>query len=148
MDLAPGVDAPVYARGAAFPRLELPEVKAIAYKLKADQLQTVDRLVQVCRLTPWERFRALQEVETVGVRITDLVRYACTPDGADAVLDASMVKGGDSDGSKAAARKALAPVEMAALAVDLVSAADDQRPENADGRPKPPNPSAASTPNP
>jgi hypothetical protein len=133
MDLASVVDPPVRCLVGGvmceFPRLESVETKVIAATIKDMRHATNERGAAIFRLTPWERFRAYQELEYEGVGMPDLLRYARTQDGADTVLAASSKKAGRSDAEHAALMKALHMTFRSGLAVELLSAADEKPPQ-------------------
>lgn len=142
MDLASFVDAPVVrvVNGTPypFPRVELSELKPIAARLREEWATSDALLADKHRLTAWERFRADQERERVGVGINDLLRYTRTLDGVSQVLELSSKKAGRADAEHGLLMRAFGATGQANLALDVLSAVNPQPPVGGNGGPAAP----------
>jgi len=133
MDLSPAYDAPVTRTLAGpegnpvtitFARLDWTELKEISTRLRSAKETSIHGRADQCKLQPFEKFRALQELDTNGVRVGDIDRWALTHDGAEAITNLSAVKSNISDAEKPKIWRAITGQDRAALALELVSSAN------------------------
>lgn len=137
MDTVSHFDTPVTRTLAGeqveFPRLTLDDLKAIGGAIRASREEAIERLAKQTRLSPWERFRALQELESGGVSLGDILRHGKTPEGIEAFVGASARRAGHGEEKRAAHARILGPLGLFSLASELVSVPESP-PDEADRR--------------
>src|SRR5688572_11788724 len=105
-----------------FPLLETPDIGVLAARAKAERFAAAKKLASDCMLSGTDKFHALRAAEKEPYTIWDFQAYANTPDGADAVLIASLVKASKTSDEAKTALRPIPPFSRIGIALKVIQA--------------------------